>query len=132
MTIARDPHGWFAGAWLGWLACVTYALFRPDEPLLGLVVLLAFLPIEGLAIAWETGSRDTLSEIMTWIQNHLSKHTHVGRGWNAMILMVILSICYLLGRTVWYYSGSWPLAIALGGLCVVFLQDHWVEVTKHG
>ena len=67
MTIEREPQIWFACAWLGWLGCVTYALFRPDQPLLGLVVLLAFLPIEALAIAWETGSRDTLSEIMTFL-----------------------------------------------------------------
>ena len=132
MTIERDPHGYFAGAWLGWLACVTYALFRPDEPALGLVVLLAFLPIEAIAIWRGEGPRRTLSEMMTWLQRRLSKHTHVARGWNAMILMVILCICYLLGRTVWHYSGSWPLAVALGGLGAVWLQDHWVEVHKHG
>lgn len=50
MTIERDPDGIFAGVWLGWYACVLYALARPDVPALGLVVLLAFLPIETAAL----------------------------------------------------------------------------------
>lgn len=130
--IERDPHGWFAGMWTAWYACVLYSLARPDAPGVGLAVLLAFLAIEGVAVARDTGSRDTLSEIMTWLQRHLSKHRQVARGWNALILMIVLTICYLLGRTVWHYSGSWPLAVGLGGLAVVWLHDHWMSPEEHG
>lgn len=130
--IERDPHGWFAGAWAGWFSCVCYALGRPDEPTLGLVVLLAFLPIEAAALAWDNGSRDTLSEVMTWLQRTLSRHQRAVRGWNALVLMVILAICYLLGRTVWYYTGAWYVAIAMAGLAVIWLHDHWISPEVHG
>lgn len=132
MTIERDPHGYFSGVWAGWFACVLFALAKPDEPALGLVVLLAFLPIEGLAVYLDTGLRDTFSEIFTFVQRKLSKHMHIARGWNAMLLLVILSITYLLGRTALHYSGSWVVAASFFGLSTVWLFDHLFHPEKHG
>lgn len=132
MSIERDPHGWFAGTWLAWFACVLYAIAQPQHPALGLTVLLAFLPIEGLAVYLDTGMRDTLSETFTWLQRHLSKHRHIARGWNAMLLLVILSIAYLLGRTVWHYSGSYAMTGAFFVLSTVWLYDHLFHPEVHG
>lgn len=132
MTTSRDPHGWFSGAWSGWFACVLYAIARPDEPLIGAVVLVAFLPIEALAVILDTGARDTLSEIMTWLQRRLSRHRVALRGWNALIVTIIVLIAWLLGRTVWYYSGAWPLAVVVGGLTVIWLADHFISPHIHG
>jgi hypothetical protein len=130
--IAKLPHPIFSAAWGLWLALVLTALAMPTRPLFGLFVLLAFLPIEGLAVVLNTGARDTLSEITTWVFRHLSKHTRPGRGWNALLLLVILAIAYLLGRTVAHYSGSWFLAIVMGGLTVVWLHDHFLRPDLHG
>jgi hypothetical protein len=130
--IERDPHGWFAGAWAGWLACVFYALARPDEPALGLTVLLAFLPLEGAGIMWRTRFRDTLSEIVTWIVKTLSKHDRAFRGWNNLVWLIAFPVAWLFGRTVLHYSGSWPLAVGMSVPLLVMLHDHWLNPKSNG
>jgi hypothetical protein len=130
--IAKLPHPIFAAIWGVWLALVLTALAMPARPLFGLLVLLAFLPVEGIAVALDTGARDTLSEITTWVFRHLSKHEEPGRGWNALLLIMVLTIAYLLGRTVMHYSGSWFLALAIGGLTVRWLHDHFLRPDING
>jgi hypothetical protein len=130
--IERAPHKLFAICWTLWFGSVLTALAMPDRPTFGLLVLLAFLPIEAVGVFVDTGARDTLSETATWLQRKLSKHRTFARGWNAMLLMVVGSIAYLLGRTVHTYAESWILAVAFGGLTVVWLWDHWVNVDRHG
>ena len=132
MSIERKPHGKLAVIWSVWYALVMVALAMPGRPYFGLGVLLAFLPIEAYGVFKDTGARDTLSEITTWVFRRLSKHTRVARGWNALLLACVLMISYLFGRTVWYFSGSWPLAVALGGLFVVWLYDHLLRPDIHG
>jgi hypothetical protein len=121
-----------SAVWGLWYCLVLTALALPDRPLFGLLVLAAFLPIEAIGVVRDTGARDTLSEIVTYVFRHLSKHERPGRGWNALLLLVILTIAYLLGRTVAHYSGSWFLAVAMGGLTVVWLHDHFLSPQVHG
>jgi hypothetical protein len=132
MILERAPHVVFASLWLVWMGFVFVALGRPDSPLFGLCVLLAFLPIELVALVRKKPSRDTLSEIATWVIRHLSPHETPGRGWNAMLLMLILAVAYLLGRTVLHYSGAWFLAVAFGALTTVWLHDHFLSPQVHG
>lgn len=127
----RTPQKWFAAAWLFWYGCVWWALMTPGSPTLGLIVLLAFLPIEGLAVALDTGSRDTLSEVATWVWQKASKHRQFGRGWNAAMLGVVLTVAYLLGRTLWHYADP-VIALPLAGLVTVWLYDHWSDPVTHG
>jgi hypothetical protein len=130
--ISKLPHPVFAALWGVWLALVMTALALPTHPLFGLLVLLAFLPIEGVAVVLDTGARDTLSEITTWVFRHLSKHERPGRGWNALLLIMLLVIVYLLGRTVLHYSGSRFLGLGMGGLTAVWLHDHFLRPDLHG
>lgn len=132
VNIERDPDGIFAGIWLGWYSCVLYALARPDVPALGLVVLLAFLPVEVIAMMRTNGPRDTLSEIVTWCVRQVSKHDRPLKGWNALLLAVVLSIAWLLGRTVEHYAGSPLLAWPMAGLVAVWLDGHWRAPHRHG
>jgi len=132
MSIERDPHGWLSGAWAGWFASVLYALTQPDTPLLGLAVLLAFLPLEAVGIVRRTPFRDTLSEIVTWVVRTLSKHDRPFRGWNNLVWLIALPISYLFGRTVLHYSGSWPLAVGMGVPLLIMLHDHWLDPARHG
>ncbi|MEQ1573113.1 MAG: hypothetical protein ABL993_02595 [Vicinamibacterales bacterium] len=131
MTIARSPHPVFAALWVVWFANVLGALGF-SHPTYGLVVLLAFLPIEGAAVLLDTRSRDTLSEIATWTIRRVSKHERTGRGWNALLLLVVLCITYLLARTFWAYSGSVVLAGGVFVLATVWLHDHWLSPQVHG
>ena len=129
--IAKNPHPVFAFTWLAWLGCVVAAWLRPD-PTFALIVLLAFLPIEATGVAWNTGLRDTFSEVFTWIQRYLSKHVRVARGWNAVLLLVILAITGLLARTVDHYSGSWLAAGVTFVLTTLWLHDHLFSPDEHG
>lgn len=134
MTIQRTPHAVYAVLWGAWLAAVFTALALPHNPLVGLVVLLAFLPIEGsAAILKNGGSRDTLSEITTWVIRHTAKHKRFARGWNAALLGgVVVPIAALLMRTVSYYA-DWPaLGVVMGVLVAVFLNDHFISPDQHG
>lgn len=131
--VVKRPHPVFAPIWLVWTGFVFYALTQPATPAWGLWVLLAFLPIEGVAVAWKNGSRDTLSEITTWVFVHyLSKHKKPGRGWNALLLGYVLSVSWLLKRTVEYYADSRVLALVLGALTAIWLHDHWLRPDLHG
>ena len=135
MTIARSPHPLFAALWFAWLVNVFVALAQPDHPAYGLVVLLAFFAIEGPATAFRFGgnSRDTLSEIATWVVRHTSKHKRFARGWNAALLgLVIVPIAFLLGRTVNHYAETSILGPVMAGLCIVFLWDHFTDPVTHG
>ena len=130
--VEKKPHPVFAALWLVWFGFVVAALAMPERTTFGLWVLLAFLPIEGVAVALDTKARDTLSETMTWLQRKLSKHRRFARGWNALILMVVLLISILLARTAWTYSGSWLITSILGVLTTVWLYDHWMSPDVHG
>lgn len=131
-TIERSPDGLLTGVWAGWYVGVLYALARPDEPLIGLVVLLAFLPVEVYALLKHDGSRDTLSELMTWLVRQVARHDRPFKGWNALLLAIVLTIAWLLGRTVEHYAGSALLAWPMAGLVAVWLDGHWRAPQRHG
>lgn len=135
MTIQREPNPVFVGLWMAWLVNVYVAIGRPGDPLYGLIVLLAFLGIEVPAAATRTrgNARDTLSEISTWVQRQVSHHKRFARGWNAALLSgVILPISWLLMRTVNFYADTHVLGTLMGGLCVVYLWDHFSDPVTHG
>lgn len=134
MTIERSPHPVFSLLWLAWFANVLGALAAPHHPLYGLVVLIAFLPIEGTAVFTRTAGnmRDTWSEIFTWLQRHLAHDRDFARGWNAMLLLILLSVTYLLGRTVAHYSESVVLGAVFFTLATIWLHDHLWHPDKRG
>lgn len=133
--IQRTPSLLFIGLWLVWLANVWFALTRDSSPLYGLAVLLLFFAVElpAAVIVMPGNARDTLSEIATWVQRKTSKHRRFARGWNAALLGgLILPVAWLLMRTVAYYAESPLLGVAMGGLCAVFLWDHFSDPVTHG
>lgn len=135
MTIQRNPHPVFLALWLAWLLNVYVAIGRPQWSLYGLLVLLSFLAIEIPAAATKTrgNARDTLSEISTWVQKRVSHHNRFARGWNAALLAgLILPVAWLLMRTVNHYAETPILGTLMGGLCVVYLWDHFSDPVTHG
>lgn len=134
MTIQRNPAPLFAALWAAWLVAVFYALAKPDSPLVGLAVLMAFFAVEipATVVTMPGNARDTLSEVTTWLVRHTSKHRRFARGWNALLLAPILAIVWLLFRTVAYYSGSALLAVCLAVLLATFLSDHLKDPDIHG
>ena len=133
--IARAPHPVFASLWALWLVGVYVALTMPERTMVGLVVLLAFLLIEIPATVTRTkgNARDTLSEVTTWIFRNTSKHRVVYRGWNAALMAgLVIPVCWLLGRTVAYYSGSLVLGALMAGGVAVWLADHFISPDVHG
>lgn len=134
MPIARKPHSLFATVWALWIVAVFVALGNPERPLLGMVVLLAFFAVEipATVLRMPGNARDTLSEVMTWVQRHMSKHRRFARGWNAVLLAIIVAIAWLLMRTVAHYSDSVMLGWLLGTLLAVFLWDHFMSPDQHG
>lgn len=132
MADPRGVHPGYAMLWAAWYLNVLVALTQPELPVYGLWVLLLFLPVEALAVTTDHGSRDTLSEITTWVFRRLSKHERAGRGWNALLLVMVVTIAWLLGRTVHHYTGSawlaWPLAVLVG----IWIENHWRSPGVHG
>ena len=94
MTIQRTPSPVFAALWGTWITAVFIALANPARPLMGLLVLLAFFAVEVPATVMKGGrnARDTLSEITTWLQRKTSHHRRL-RGWNLVLLALIVAIC---------------------------------------
>ena len=133
-TIQRNPHPLFAALWAAWIVAVFVALATPARPLLGLIVLLAFFLVEipATVLTMPGNARDTLSEIATWLVRRTSKHRRFARGWNAVLLALILAIAWLLMRTVTYYADSEGLGIGMGALVAIFLWDHFVSPDVHG
>lgn len=134
-TAYRNPSPVFAAIWSAWLVAVYVALTMPERPLVGLVVLLSFFTVElpAVVLTMPGNARDTLSEIATWLFSRLSKHKRPLRGWNACIVGgLVLPTCWLLMRTVGYYSESQVLAVGMAGLCCVFLLDHFQDPVTHG
>jgi len=133
MTIQRTPHPGYAIIWTGWYANIIGALMQPEVPLYGLAVLLLFFPIELSAHAWyETETtRATLSTITTWAARKTTHH-RLPLGFGAVLAFVILTISWLLGRTVTHYAESATLGILSGLLCVAFLWPHLMDPDVHG
>ena len=134
MAIERSPNRLFASLWAAWYGAVVYALAQPDRPGLGLAVLAAFFAIElpAVFVVMPANGRDTLSEIATWLQRKISPHRNFGRGWNATLLAGILSVNWLVGRTVSHYTGATAFGVLVGTLGTVWLWDHWVSPDRHG
>lgn len=132
MALNRNPHPFFAILWSLWFMAVLVAIMLPNSPQIGLLVLVLFMPIEITAVAWETKSRDTLSELATWCIKTMSPHSTPGRGWNALLLFMIMCITYLLARTFMAYSGSAIMSLSAFVLGTIWLHDHWLSPEKHG
>lgn len=133
MTIQRTPSPVFAALWGTWITAVFIALANPARPLMGLLVLLAFFAVEVPATVIKGGrnARDTLSEITTWLQRKTSHHRRL-RGWNLVLLALIVAICWLFMRTVAHYSQSDILGLVLAASVGLFLWDHLVSPDVHG
>ncbi len=127
----KSPHIVLSVVWFIWYGNVIAALALPGRPLYGLIVLLTFLPIEAIGVFRDTGTRDTLSEISTWVFHRLSKHRRL-RGWNALLLLIVITIAYLFGRTAYHLTGFWPVAVVTTSLMIVWLYDHWLDPQTHG
>lgn len=89
-----------------------------------------FLVVEitGTVYTSESQERDTLSETMTWLQRHLSKHRDVARGWNAAILAYIIVVAFVGVSLVSDVLLRYVIAL----LVIVWLHDHWMNPDVHG
>tara|TARA_S200002703_G_scaffold108388_1_gene94181 strand:+ start:6136 stop:6540 length:405 start_codon:yes stop_codon:yes gene_type:complete len=129
--IQRNLHPVFGILWAIWLIMVLIAIYLYPNPTFIKIVLLAFFPIELTGVALDTGSRDTLSETMTWLQRYLSKHRIIYRGWNAVITLMTVHISWLAKFLVdqhWSPFFGW-ITFAL---TTIFLIDHWFNPDVHG
>lgn len=127
--ISRSPLPLAAAFWALWSLGGIALLI--DYSLQGwLVWFMALLGGEVLGSAFDTGMRDTLSGIMTWVQRRVSKHRRFARGWNAVILAYILIVATV---GVAPLRQDWPyLSIALLALVTIWLWDHWINPDLHG
>lgn len=126
--IARTPHRLFACLWFIW-ATLTIYLFLLGPTIDWWILWSAmFLVIELSGVVWKSGFRDTLSEITTWLQRHLSKHRSFARGWNA----AILAFAFICARMGVYPLGNRADAFVISVLVTIWLYDHWVSPDLHG
>lgn len=132
MTIQRNPHPIFSILWALWFATLLVALVMPDNHVYAIIALSAFLPVELTAVFLNSGMRDTLSEIMTWLQRSYAKDRDFGRGWNALLLGAVLLVTYILARTLIHFSGSSQVGFVAFTLVAVWLYDHWMNPDKRG
>jgi len=131
-VIERNPHPVFSVLWAAW-SLLTVALFvTPDQPTLTAWMIWAgvFLVVEvtGTAYTSKSQDRDTLSETMTWLQRHLSKHRKIARGWNAAMLAYIVVIAVVGVSLV----SDVLLRYVIAMLIIVWLHDHWMSPDVHG
>lgn len=132
MTIERLPHPVYSTLWLLWvIGHFVGVAWREPWFLVGLW--LYFAVVEGVAkFSASGGLRDTFSEITTWLSRTLSKHRIEHRGWNAMILAVILIIGWNVGMTGYLFGASPLICAPIGGLVIVWLRDHLFSPDVHG
>lgn len=134
MTIEREPHRLASAFWAGWM------ISTPGVALFGGVTawavwLVAFMAVEFPAALIDTGRRDTFSEVFTWTQRKLSKHMKFGRGWNALLLMLIEFIATTATLPMWL---TWrhvmlPIqAVIVFTLTSIWLYDHLFDPVGNG
>jgi len=130
--IERNPHPLFSVLWAGWYAALLVALALPTQHIYATVVLVLFLPVELTAVFVNTGMRDTLSEIMTWLQRHFAKDRDFMRGWNALLLGAVLLADHIFTRTVVHFSGSELVGSVAFVIVAFWLYDHWMNPDQRG
>ena len=127
MTISRKPHPVFSFIWLGRYLGMFAAIMFGSIVWLGIFAVL-FLPVEGYAVAKDTGQRDTLSEVWTWVIRHLSKVDRPFTGWNWLAAI----FATLEAGTVWTlatHHGLLPdpvIAVMCIGVASM-LHAHWLN-----
>lgn len=128
--IERNPHPVFAGLWALWGVATIYFFVSGISDTQWAFWFTGFLVVEIVGVFYRSdhNERDTLSETMTWLQRHLSKHRIVGRGWNAALLGAVLIVAWV---------GTAPItnrfqATVVGILIAVWLHDHWLNPDVHG
>lgn len=133
MTIDRAPHPGFAAFWaLRYLVMIVSAVLGWVWPLA--IAAFSFFPAEFLAVKIDSGFRDTLSEIWTWVLRTLGKHNDPFRGWN---WLAAIFAAFEAGVADFLLSGWHPLLA--GGwvdfMCIglaALLHAHWLRPDIHG
>lgn len=147
----RLPHPWLSVYWGVWVLSsipVAIATAIPGGALYGLlwwvVWALAFLIAEIPAALVDTGMRDTLSEVVTWMHRKLARveaHFRWNRGWTAMVssLIVVVSFTSTLPWGVASVTVGGLIGTALGVVMGLqwylvgrWLYDHWVLTELFG
>ncbi len=133
--IARAPHPVFAVLWaVGICFAIAAGVVGIERPWFALAVGVALMALEIVAVAWKQERRDTLSEITTWVNRHLSKHRRVVRGWNTLVALqaaILGRLVYVVGvgfggPEVHWYALGFGIVFALGQ------HDHWLNPEEHG
>ena len=131
MTIERNPHPWFSLYWTLWvLSTIAIFITGPVAKEIWALWFTAFMLVEIVGVLWQSAEdhRDTLSETMTWVQRHLSKHRMFFRGWNAAIFVLVLIISWVSVSLVEEKTAQIVIGTAIG----VWLYDHWMSPDIHG
>lgn len=128
--IQRNPHPVFSVLWGLWALATIYFFVIGVDTTQWIVWASFFLVIELVGVFYTSPSdeRDTLSETMTWVQRHFSKHMKFGRGWNAAILAFVLMVAWVAMAPVENESHG----TVIGILIAMWLYDHWMEPDVHG
>ena len=128
--IQRKPDMVFAVLWLARYVAMFTTLIM-GSPLGVLIASASFFPVEGVAIARNTGLRDTLSEIWTFTLRFLAKHAvelkpFTGWNWLSVIFATFEAgvVVYLFDHYVPSF-GLYADVMAVG--LAALLHAHWVR-----
>ena len=132
MAISRLPHPVFSAFWAArYVAMIAAGLWGSDAVLFWAWAL--FVPAEGLGLMMDTGRRDQLSEIWTWVLRALAKPEYEESvlGWN---LLAFIFAGIEAGVTHWalatFLPTPYPIGIALALWALLFV--HWVWPQRFG
>lgn len=128
----RQPHVVFSVIWFLRYAAMMTFLIREDAPLL-LFSAAMFFPIEAVGVFWDTGKRDTLSEIWTWVLRNLSKHKTPASGWNWLAVIFAVFEAGSLNYIFDFYVPAFDVFgdVMCMGLAAM-LHAHWLRPDIHG
>lgn len=140
MSIERRPHPVFAAIWgalvLLMLVAGVIGLRGTWEGWFATGVLVAIGIAEAVAVVRKGRQklRDTLSEITTWVNRHLSKHMKPGRGWNTLVAIQALALGRLVYVVAVFFGGAEirPYAAAVAILLALGQHDHWMDPEGNG
>ena len=130
MTIARTPHPVFVAVWAVLVLAMLVATVVGG--IFATYVLAGIAIAEGVAVPWRTKFRTTLSELTTWYNRKLSKHTRPFIGWNTLVAMQALA----LGRLVYivgvYWGGPSDYMLVFAALFGWGQHAHWLNPGVNG
>ena len=128
MELEIKPHPIFSVIWGIWIANVLAAIYLfPDAIVYHKIVVAAFFPPEITAALWNTGMRDTLSQVWTFLLRKFVKEPSVNSifGWNAGFFVLLCHIAFLPATIMFANWGLLPAAVVFIGTMMWLTAHLW-------